>query len=49
MGRRFLLSGPTGILTTKADLEAVAATTGDQAGRARLRRLIEGHDDDRER
>ena len=40
---------PTGILTTKADLEAVAATTGDQAGRARLRRLIEGHDDDRER
>ena len=37
---------PDGTVTTKADLDALARSAPDQAGRARLRRRIEREDDD---
>jgi uncharacterized protein (TIGR00299 family) protein len=37
---------PGANMTTKVDMDAVARQTGTQAERARLRRAVEGHDDD---
>ncbi|MDA1308463.1 MAG: LarC family nickel insertion protein [Proteobacteria bacterium] len=37
---------PGANVTTKVDMDAVARQTGTQAERARLRRAVEGHDDD---
>jgi uncharacterized protein (DUF111 family) len=37
---------PGANMTTKVDMNAVVRQTGTQAERARLRRAVEGHDDD---